>query len=77
MTARVVTSTRGSSVWLTPCCGSIQRAAKKRARKRGAKRRSEERSALDLVAILAGGELLDVLAVLGGHEGLGNAEKNT
>ncbi len=37
MTARVVTSTRGSSVWLTPCCGSIQRAAKKRARKRGRK----------------------------------------
>ncbi len=76
MTARVVTSTRGSSVWLTPCCGSIQRAAKKGAKK-GAKRRLEERSALDLVAILAGGELLDVLAVLGGHEGLGNAEKNT
>ena len=34
----------------------------------------EQGSALDLVAVLAAGELLDVFAVLGGHEGLGNAE---
>jgi hypothetical protein len=36
----------------------------------------EERTALDLVAILAAGKPLCVLAVLGRHEGLGNAEKN-
>ena len=34
----------------------------------------EQGSTLDLVAVLAAGELLDVFAVLGGHEGLGNTE---
>jgi hypothetical protein len=58
-------------LWVNP------KGSEKKGAKKGAKRRLEERSALDLVAILAGGELLDVLAVLGGHEGLGNAEKNT
>ena len=58
-------------LWVNP------KGSEKKAAKKGAKGRLEERSALDLVAILAGGELLDVLAVLGGHEGLGNAEKNT
>jgi hypothetical protein len=58
-------------LWVNP------KGSEKKGAKKGAKRRLEERSALDLVAILAGGELLDVLAVLGGHEGLGNAEKRT